>query len=67
MGTETPARYLKTEQLQRELRSLQEKWDELRSDDTGHGGSPGEWIWERMGEIEHELKRRDREFREQAR
>lgn len=49
---ETPARHLTTAQLQRELTRLE-----------GQGGSPGEWMLERMGEIERELKRRDREFR----
>ena len=47
-------------ELKSELASLVAEWDELHSDpdDEGHGGSPGEWLVERMGEIEHEQKRR---------
>lgn len=42
-----------------ELASLGKQWDEfVASDDEGHGGSPGEWMVERMGELETEQKRR---------
>ena len=42
-----------------ELQRLGDKWDESRSgDDDGHGGSPGEWMVERMGTLEQEQKRR---------
>lgn len=34
-------------------------WDELRSDpELAGGGSPGEWMIERIGEIETEQRRR---------
>lgn len=42
-----------------ELAELNAKWDDLRRElDDGHGGSPGEWMVERMGELEHEYSRR---------
>jgi len=46
--------------LANELDRLGKQWDESRADpeDEGHGGSPGEWLWESMGEIETEQKRR---------
>lgn len=39
---------------------LAKKWNALRECD-GHGGSPGEGLLERMGQIETELKRRGAE------
>lgn len=48
-------------QLRGELAKLGKKWDAFRNggdEDEGHGGSPGEWMVERMGEIETEQKRR---------
>ena len=42
-----------------ELQELENQWDAfVKSDDEGHGGSPGEWMIERMGELETEQKRR---------
>jgi hypothetical protein len=55
----TPAKHMKPEALHAELKRLHKKWDDIRADDEGGGGSPGEWIWERMGEIDHEIKRRE--------
>jgi hypothetical protein len=46
-------------EIEAELTSLDGQWDALRaSDDEGHGGSPGESLIERMGELETEQKRR---------
>jgi hypothetical protein len=50
-----------TEEIWREHNFLSKKWNDLSakySSEDGHGGSPGEWIWERLGELEHELKKR---------
>lgn len=43
-----------------ELESLGKRWDEFRADidDEGMSGSPGEWMVERMDELETEQKRR---------
>lgn len=47
------------EEIAKELTELGRKWDGFRaSEDSGHGGSPGEWMYERMGELETEQKRR---------
>jgi hypothetical protein len=54
-----PASSLPSSSLEAELDQLERKWDQLMSDDfDGHGGSPGEWMIERMEEIETELRRR---------
>ena len=47
-----------------ELSKLGAEWDAFASsDDEGHGGSPGEWMIERMGELETERsKRADRKI-----
>jgi hypothetical protein len=58
MARITPAKYLTDEALAKELKRLGKQWDAVRADDCGGGGSPGEWLWERMGEIEHEIARR---------
>jgi hypothetical protein len=56
----TPATHMKTEAIEKELKAVGNKWTALRSsDEEGGGGSPGEWMWERMGELAHELKRRE--------
>ena len=52
------ASVLTDEEIKRELSDLAAKWDESRDDDEGHAGSPGEWIVERMDELETEQKRR---------
>lgn len=41
-----------------ELEKLVAHWDELRDDLEGHAGSPGEWIIERIAELETEQERR---------
>jgi hypothetical protein len=54
-----PANALPSSALAAELEQLARKWDRLMSDEfDGHGGSPGEWMVERMDEIETELRRR---------
>jgi hypothetical protein len=53
------AKVMTDAEIASELETLGKKWDEFRaSDDEGHGGSPGEWMVERMGELETEQKRR---------
>lgn len=44
-------------QIEQELELLAVEWEETRRDCEG-AGSPGEWIWERMDELETELERR---------
>lgn len=56
---QTPAKYMKTEAIEREFKRVSEKWTDLRSGECDGGGSPGEWLWERMGELALELKRRE--------
>ena len=41
-----------------ELEKLAREWDEFRAECDGMAGSPGEWMIERMDELETELKRR---------
>ena len=43
-----------------ELNRLHAQWDAERGhpDEEGHGGSPGEWLWEQIGEVDQEIKRR---------
>ncbi len=56
-----PARMLSDAQIALEEVWLGKRWDELRDaleESGGASGSPGEWIWERMGELETEAKRR---------
>jgi hypothetical protein len=45
-------------ELSMELKRLECLFDQARSAEEGRGGSPGEWIWERMQELETEKKRR---------
>jgi len=40
-----------------EFKEVAAEFDESREGD-GHGGSPGEWAYERCGECEHEMKKR---------
>lgn len=51
---------LTVKQISDELDALEGKWRSLRDDPDfeGHGGSPGEWMVERMDELETEMKRR---------
>ena len=51
------------DEISLELEALGKRWDAFREDDEGHGGSPGEWMVERMGELEAEQKRRKRRKR----
>lgn len=43
-------------QLRAEQKRLQDIWDNFDPGD-GHGGSPGEWIIEMLGEVETRLQR----------
>lgn len=55
------AREMTDAELLAELNVLGRKWDDLRAaleESGGASGSPGEWIYERMGEIETEQRRR---------
>ena len=48
-------------EIDAELVELSKSWDELRAaveEDGGSGGSPGEWIIERMDWLETVLKHR---------
>lgn len=54
-----PARLMTDDELSAELERVGKQWDELRSDpELAGGGSPGEWMVERMDEIETEKRRR---------
>lgn len=58
----TPATRMTDKEIAAELETLGDRWDAFRSDlsDEGMAGSPGEWMVERMGELEQEQKRRRR-------
>lgn len=46
-------------ELAAEFSALRAQWDAfIAAEDDGHGGSPGEWMVERIGELETEEKRR---------
>jgi hypothetical protein len=49
--------FLSDEKLLAEFTETAKKFDATREGD-GHGGSPGEWAYERCGELEIEIKRR---------
>ena len=51
------ARRMTDDQIAAELKQLGDDFDELRRDAEG-GGSPGEWMVERMDELETERRRR---------
>jgi hypothetical protein len=55
------ASLLSDSELSLELDALEAKWKKFRSepDDEGHAGSPGEWTYERMNELETEQQRRE--------
>lgn len=53
-----PAKALTDEELHAAFKHVGEAFDRIREDDEGHGGSPGEWAWERCGELEIEIKKR---------
>lgn len=51
-----PVRDMTLDEMRVEHARLVKLWDDLRSDpEAGRGGSPGEWMIERMGEIESRL------------
>jgi hypothetical protein len=54
------AKYMSVKQISDELDVLAQRWRELREslEDEGMSGSPGEYLVERMGELETELNRR---------
>lgn len=60
MAWHTPARNLDDADLRAELAEIERKWDDYFSDPDfeGHGGSPGEWMAERMDELRAEIGRR---------
>jgi hypothetical protein len=45
-------------QITDELDALDTQWDEFHANCEGMSGSPGEWMIERMDELETELRRR---------
>jgi hypothetical protein len=53
-----PASKMTVAEITAELVRLEKKWAEMRADEEGHGGSPGEWIYERIDELDTELKLR---------
>lgn len=55
---EVPAKQMTVKQISDELDVLSQKWRDYRDGLDGHQGSPGEWMVERMDELETELKRR---------
>lgn len=57
-----PASTMSGSDLIEELNDVTRKWDDyFLGDFEGHGGSPGEWMFERMNELETELIRRIQE------
>lgn len=44
--------------LRAKLADLEHQWDVFQSSEHDGGGSPGEWMYEAMGELETELERR---------
>ena len=55
------ATVLTDEEITRELDELEARWKAFQDDiGEGHGGSPGEWMVERMDELETERNRRVR-------
>lgn len=57
-----PASQMLDNQIDDELHTLGIKWDAFQADiGEGYGGSPGEWMVERMGELETEQRRRKKE------
>jgi hypothetical protein len=52
------ASQLTDKEIAAELKKLGDKWDRFRANCDGGGGSPGEWMVERIGALEHEQKKR---------
>lgn len=60
----TPAHLLSDAQITAEEAWLGAEWDALRDaieESGGMSGSPGKWMWERLGELKTEAKRRSAE------
>lgn len=55
---ETPATEMTVKQISDELDAMDERFRRFRRECDGMAGSPGEWMVERMDELETELKRR---------
>ena len=55
---EKPAKLMSSTEIIAERVRLNKEWDDYRRDLDGHQGSPGEWMIERMGELNTEMKRR---------
>jgi hypothetical protein len=55
---ERPVRRMSDDELTAELDKLGKEFDEFRDGLEGMSGSPGEWMVERMDEIETEQRRR---------
>ena len=55
---EIPASEMTDEQIASEMASLEVEWRKFQSKCDGAAGSPGEWMFERMDELETEKKRR---------
>jgi hypothetical protein len=55
-----PASDMTTAGIRREIARLETQFDDLRREAQDHsgGGSPGEWLYERLGELEFELEKR---------
>jgi hypothetical protein len=54
-------------QISREMLDLSARFDRLRGDlGEGHGGSPGEWMYERLNELETEQLNRQKRARKKA-
>lgn len=47
-----------TEEIHADIEELGKQWDDLRDGECDHAGSPGEWIIERLMELESEYARR---------
>jgi hypothetical protein len=54
----SPTSKMSIKQITDELDALDTQWEEFRAKCDGMSGSPGEWMIERMDELETELKRR---------
>lgn len=58
MEREQPARLMTDDQIKAELEKLRIDFCNFREGLDGMSGSPGEWMTERMGELETERVRR---------
>ena len=58
MARETPACHMQDAAIERELAKLAKRWTAFRVSEPEGGGSPGEWMVERMDELETEKRRR---------